>query len=426
MSRCALCDDACVSAELRPLLQSELGWLWTQIADAADRRGDASMSTGILEVTAPQDAAARAAAVGLLGDRPLTTRRRRVDLTALTAQLRRRGAALTPGAVAAHARGRPLAPRSKARAEKQQREDALRPIVEALVDRPALRGRCTPEQLWDGLRRTGWLARLHARPEASAVVLAADRVLAQLPEEGARVDRRRLAEAATGDPHALDEATALAGLVLATLAIAGVVPAGSRTRAAWSAVAVELDDLTGGLLTLGLRPAGWVLPQDAIITLPPRVLNHVQWAPPPQPSGTVFITENPSVIAAAADHAAPTASVHVVCTSGTPAAGEIAALSGLVTSGWNVRVRADFDVAGIDHVRALLAGIPGAQPWRMGADEYQRLARADRATVGLIGPVPETPWDPRLQQVMSENGLAVYEESLLADLLDDLTGSSEQ
>lgn len=425
MTRCTVCDDACAGADLRPLLQPQLSWLWTQIADAADRRGDASMSSGTLDVTTPEDPAARAAAAGLLGDRPLTTRRRRVDLSALSTQLRRRGATLTPGAVAAHARGGPLAQRSKALAEKQQREDALRPIVGALAARPALQGRCTAEQVWDGLRRTGWVARLHAQPDASAVVQAADRVLAALPGAGAHLDRRRLAEAATGDPHALDEATALAGLVLAVLSVAGVVPAGSRTRAAWSAVAVDLDDLTGGLLTLGLRPAGWSLPHEAIITLPPKVLNTVQWASPPRPGSTVFITENPSVIAAAADRA-QTTPVYFVCTSGTPAASEIAALSDLVATGWNVLIRADFDVAGIEHVRALLHGIPGSQPWRMDADEYERLAQTERASVRLLGSVSETPWDRRLQQVMSEYGVAVYEESLLADLLEDLEQSGEQ
>ncbi len=239
------------------------------------------------------------------------------------------------------------------------------------------------------------------------------------------MDRRRLAEAATGDPHALDEATALGGLVLAALTVAHVVAAGSRTRAAWSAVGVDLDDLTGGLLTLGLRPAGWQLPHDAIVTLPPRVLNTVDWAPPPQPGSTVFITENPSVIAAAADHTTTTP-VHMICTSGTPAASEIAALSGLVIKGWNVQVRADFDVAGIEHVRGLLDGIPGALPWRMSSREYEALARTERMTIPLLGLAPETPWDARLQQVMTEYGVAVYEESLLPELLEDVERSIKQ
>ncbi|MEX2289490.1 MAG: DUF2399 domain-containing protein [Mycobacteriales bacterium] len=416
---CTLCDDACADADLRPLLQADISWLWAQIADAADRRGDPHMSTGTLDVTPPGDAAARAAALGLIADRPLTSRRKRVDLKALTAQLRHRGPALTPGAVAAHARGGPLAQRSKALAEKQQRESTLRPLIHALTRHAVLNEQVTPDQLWEGLRRTGWLARLHAHPDASALVETADRVLAALPTDGGRVDRRRLAETATGNPHALDEATGLAGLVLATLISAGVIPAGSRTRPAWAAVAVDLDDLTGGLLTLGLRPAGWVLPHDAIITLPPRALRDVQWAAAPPSGGTVFITENPSVIAAAADHV-HTEPVFVVCTSGTPAASEIDALSRLGGAGWAVKVRADFDVAGVDHVRALLVGIPGAEPWRMSAAEYARHAREGRATISLLGQVAATPWDARLQDVMHQHGVAVFEESMLTDLLADL------
>jgi uncharacterized protein (TIGR02679 family) len=417
--RCTLCDDACADADLRPLLHAQLGWLWTQIADAADRRGDPHMSTGTLDVTPPEDAAARAAALGLIADRPLTSRRKRVDLEALTAHLRRRGPALTPGAVAAHARGGPLAQRSKTLAEKQKRESGLRPLIHALTRHAVLHGRVTPDQLWEGLRRTGWLARLHVHPDSTALVQTTGRVLAALPTDGGRVDRRRLAETATGNPHALDEATALAGLVLAALTSAGVISAGTRTRAAWAAVAVDLDDLTGGLLTLGLRPTGWSLPHDAIITLPPRALRDVQWAAAPPSGGTVFITENPSVIAAAADraHTAPT---FVVCTSGTPAASEIDALSRLTAAGWAVKVRADFDVAGVDHVRALLDGIPGAEPWRMSAAEYEQHAQEGRATVSLLGPVAATPWDARLQDVMHQHGVAIFEESMLSDLLEDL------
>ncbi len=42
-------------------------------------------------------------------------------------------------------------------------------------------------------------------------------------------------------------------------------------------------------------------------------------------------------------------------------------------------------------------------------------ARRDREAFG--GRVPATPWDPGLQEVLEEEGVAVYEEDIRVDLL---------
>jgi uncharacterized protein (TIGR02679 family) len=421
MTACTLCAGACGGADLTLLITDDLAWLWSQVADAADRRGDPTLTTGTLAVRVPDEPAQKAAAVGLITERPLISRRKSIDLPDLTARLQRRSPNLTPGAVAAHHRGTPLAGRAQQSAERLAREAQLQPDIVTLSNAGPLAGRLPPEELRDGLRRTGWLTRILRQDDPARLLQQARQVLAELPETGGRRDRRRIAEAVTGDPHALDDGTALGGLVLAALTCAALMPPAARTRPAWGAVGVDLDDLTGGLLTLGLRPRGWDLPPAAVITLPPRELAQVDWSPPPGPGASVYITENPSVIAAASDLAAEDTSSFVVCTSGTPAAAEIAALASLPELGWRVRVRADFDVAGVDHVRALLAGIPRAEPWRMGAEDYLAHVVAGNGTVPLKGAVGDTPWDPGLAAAMSLHGRAVYEETLLAALLGDLS-----
>jgi hypothetical protein len=70
--------------------------------------------------------------------------------------------------------------------------------------------------------------------------------------------------------------------------------------------------------------------------LPPRVLARCEW---PRGDGSwVFVTENPSVASAAADLAAGGVDVRLICTSGTPSPGEIAAVARLPTAGWRVSV----------------------------------------------------------------------------------------
>jgi hypothetical protein len=85
-------------------------------------------------------------------------------------------------------------------------------------------------------------------------------------------------------------------------------------------------------------------------------------------------------------------------------------------------VRADFDEAGLGHVCALLDGVPGSVPWRMGAEDYLKsLASANDAPQSLKGSkLPGTPWDPQLRIAMAEKGLAAFEETLLPELLEDL------
>jgi uncharacterized protein (TIGR02679 family) len=402
---CPVCDGSCVSADLEGLSAPELAWLWTGLAAAADRRGDPSLRTGTTTLTAPIDVAARGAAAGLLGRRHVAAGQRvRVDLAALAARL----APVTPGAAAAHGTGRRLAQRAEATAARADAEARLRTRAAALI--PGL----GDDSAWAVLRRSGWVTKILDSPDPNLVARAAD-VVNRLPAPGlTSIDRRVLAQVATGDPHALDRGQPVGGVALAFLAATGRVAPGSSARAGWAAVGIAYDDIVGGLTCLGIAPAGWQVPPGGAVTLPPRTLVESAW---PRSSRMVFVTENPSVLSAAT----AIVGASVICTSGTPSDIEVAALARVAEAGRQLRVRADFDDAGLNHVAAILAAVPSARPWRMYAADYaQGLCRGDSGVALRVDRIRDVPWDPTLARVMIERGVAVYEESFLAELIDDI------
>ena len=420
---CPLCGGACAGAELDGLLTPPLDWLWRAVAATADRRGDANLTSGSdITLTLPAAPAERAAVAGLVPGTQ-AARRTRLTIDKLTALVRKHSPALTPGAVAAHCVGRPVGQRTVQQAARRARMEELRATFCAacegsreLADRAS--------DLFEQVRVTGWIARLDAagEPEAAASVLTTAvevvrRVLA-IPE-GERFDRRLLVPS---DPHALDEGSRLSGLCLALLAALGQTAPGPGLsgRAQWAQVGVDCDDIIGGLTTLGIAPQGWQLPRDAVVTIPPRELAQCRWPAPSDPGRCwVFVTENPSVLAAAAllARAEPELPpLRVICTMGTPSALEITAIAALSEVGWRVAVRADFDAAGIRHVNAVLTGVPGAVPWRMTSADY----RHSVPSRSREEPVPATPWDPSLAAAMEDERKVAFEEALLPQLLADL------
>jgi uncharacterized protein (TIGR02679 family) len=383
----------------------DLAWFWAQVSAAADRRGDPHLKTRSVTVTAPDDVAGRTAGAGLLGRRHLRAGQRvSVDLAALADRI----APLTPGVVAAHTTGRRLAVRAAEADARAASELDLRARVLERI--PAL----GDDGAWAALRRSGWVTRV-LQAEDPRLVERAAAVLSQLPSPGdPPVDRRVLAQAASADPHNLDAGRLTGGLVLAILAATSRIAASASRREAWAAVGVSFDDITGGLTLLGIAPVGWVVPGGAPVTLPPRVLADCLW---PQPAGaSVFVTENPSVLGAATT----LAGARVICTSGTPARVEVDALGRLAARGWGLHVRADFDDAGLNHVRALLAAADTAVPWRMTAADYLAAVESDDAVGLRVDRIGETPWDPLLREAMVARGVAAFEEELLDALLGDI------
>ncbi|MFJ7105693.1 DUF2399 domain-containing protein [Streptomyces albogriseolus] len=419
-----LCHDgACRSADLTALLCPDVRWLWDQVAQRADQRGDAAMDTGTITITTPHPPAQRAAVIGLLAPRPLPAgRTRRIDLERLTQALQRRGPYLTPGAVAAHALGRPLAHRAADKARLTARLATLQHLRSRLARALPTTAPVRPDDTgWDGLRRRGSLARLLQHPHPEQLLAAAFAVLQHLPAS-ARADRRRLAHTATGNPHALDAGTELAALVLAEAATARAdAGASTSVRDAWDRLGVDLDTLTGGLLTLGVLPAGWHLPPAQPSILIPWVLHRATW-PAPQHSEDrwIFLTENPSVAAAALD--GDPGDLRLLCTVGTPSRTELDAVARLAATGWRIAVRADFDCAGLALVRAVIDAVPDAEVWRMTAADYTTSLHPAPFEAGLLDTdrLGETPWDPSLADVMRAHGRPAYEEALIDQLLADL------
>ena len=430
-TECPWCEGLCTGVDLTGLLNPHLHWLWEQLAVTADRKGDPHLTTGGTKITMPAPPAHRAAVIGLLDvAQPRAAREYRIDLMTLTANLQDRYPGITPGALAAHTVRRRLGAAAQQRAEQRaSRDQLLQHAVAAFQALPAA-APWHPDitALWPALNRRKLISRLLKRSDGDILISQAVAVIAGLPREEHRRDRRRLAESVTQSPHALDHGT-LPALVLAILKEAGAIPADKRNRAAWAHVGIDCDDLTGGLTTLGFFPQGWTLPRNATLTITPRELARCTWPPPPHADAWVFVTENPSVSTAAADIAdiqpEDATPIRLLCTVGTPSALEIGAIARIATAGWNIAVRADFDQAGLNHVAAILAGVPEAVAWRMGAYDYLSSLNETSDEENSPGQraLPDTPWDPRLKQVMSERKIAAYEESITDDLLRDLTNA---
>ncbi|WP_167746179.1 DUF2399 domain-containing protein [Streptomyces wuyuanensis] len=370
-------------------------------------------------MTIPASPAQRAAAAGLIGGRPLAPgQRRRLDLNELTTALTIRGPALTPGAVAAHACGRRLAEKARARAEQKASGDRLHHQLQARAEAwpEHVRELVEPATAFARLHSLGWITRILNTPDPDALLNQAIEVAGRLPRPGHRIDRRTLVP---GDPHALDGGP-LPALVLALAQSSGTTP-----RSAWARLGVDYDNLLGGLLITGVTPKGWQIPPNATFTVPPRELAEIAWESPPTAGTWVFVTENPSVLAAASSQALvdDTAETpRVICTAGTPSQVECAAIGALADVGWRVAIRADFDPAGLAHMRALLAAAPTAVPWRMNAADYESVAQ--HGAIKLRLQESDSPWDPHLAPAMKAHSAHVYEEDLLPLLLTDIAAGA--
>ncbi|MEU4802976.1 TIGR02679 family protein [Actinosynnema sp. NPDC023587] len=248
------------------------------------------------------------------------------------------------------------------------------------------------------------------------------RVVAALPATG--VPLPVLAEAVLGDPHALDEGTRCAGLVLRALAaLYGVDLPGDaqERRALWERAGVVEDELSSVVLVTGLRlggVGGGVLRVCAdaghVAALTLAQVRATSFVGTPE---DVWVFENPSVLAVAVARFGASCPP-VVCTSGWPNSAVIVLLRGLTTAGATLHYHGDFDGEGV-RIAAHVVARTGAVPWRMATDDY--LLALGSARVGTsVGRVTEAPWDGGLADAMREHGLAVPEERVTVRLLDEL------
>ncbi len=371
-------------------------------------------------------AAQRQAVARLLG-RPLGRGASlRVSLRAVEAVLQRAEVAPDlPTAVAALTG--PVADRIAARtAAEAAWSAALHPAGQAAGKRPVL----APWAEWLG--RTGLLRRLAGGDPARARELAeqAVAVLDLLPAGGLPLSV--LAERAVQDGHALDHDEPLSTLLLRAAALLGGVPAGEGAewrRTVWASVGVLSGELTNPVLTLNLpgdpdsatgRALGvWSRAGQPVHLSARQLLRDAPGLP--LRGRTVYVCENPAVVAEAANRLGP-GTAPLVCASSHPGAAATILLRQLAAAGAVLRYHGDFDWPGVTIANNVIARF-GARPWRLDARAYRQAAEGGGHA--LRGAPVTARWDPTLTQAMRSLGVKVEEERVLADLLADLTGSGQ-
>lgn len=243
-------------------------------------------------------------------------------------------------------------------------------------------------------------------------------VLGALPADGRPLPV--LAQQVVGRPHALDDGTRLANLVLRGLAAIHdiEVPGTAEARhALWERAGVSGDQLSVAVLAAGFRPTGTGLVPTLLRTCADAghaaalTLAQLRTLESLEVGGPVFAVENPAVLALALERFG-TACPPLVCTAGWPNGAAVTLLRLLPP----VRYHGDLDGEGV-RIAAHLATTFGAVPWRMTGDDY-------RAAVAESGPpvgrVTEAPWDSSLAPALHEHGVAVHEEQVAATLLADI------
>lgn len=274
------------------------------------------------------------------------------------------------------------------------------------------------------IRRTGVVRRLARTPEEAARLLTdLARVIRNLPSDGEPL--ARFAARVAGGAHALDEGQPLATLALgAARALTGVRDGQGAPgrREAWASVGLLCDELSTTVLTLGLRGeaqsatgralAAWhQAGQPVVLTLRQLVREAPRLRAP-----RVFVCENPAVVSAAADclgsECAP-----LVCTSGQPGAAAMHLLRLLAAAGAELRYHGDFDWGGIRIGNVVFDRVP-ALPWRFSTGDYLNAVHRGRLLAGI--PVAAR-WDDNLATAMRDARVAVEEEHVIEDLLQDLS-----
>jgi uncharacterized protein (TIGR02679 family) len=328
--------------------------------------------------------------------------------------------------------------------------DGVRGVVEQLVgpivDRAGDRQRAAQERtrLWEWLQRHPIVVAQPALGEWVGLIRRggliggsvagtrreldrALRVLAELPASG--VPLPVFAERVLGDPHGLDDPGRCSGLVLRALACSHDVPPpadGQARRELWERVGIATDELSSTVLATGFRVSGDDLVarilrasadagQAAALTLA-QLRAADRWTGVP---AGVWVFENPAVLALAVRRFGRR-SPPLVCTSGWPSAAAILFLRMLASAGATLRYHGDFDGEGL-RIAANVVARTGAQPWRMGSEDYLAAVGCPPIREGPpVGRVTPVPWDVDLAGHLLRVGATVPEERVAAALLAEL------
>lgn len=262
---------------------------------------------------------------------------------------------------------------------------------------------------------------------AAQLIVSAESVLIRLPAQG--IPRAQLAADALGDAHALDKGYAAATLVLEVLRAALIQAASPDIdnndemeldqRDLWASAGVLVNELARPALILNL-------PVVATLGEPTHLsLRYLLRSPPPWAvrGVTVFVCENPNLLAIAADRLGARCAP-LICTEGMPAAAQRTLLKQLVEAGASFRYHGDFDWPGL-HIGNYLTREFAATPWRFSVVDYDAaLSVAPTPGRALKGAVVEALWDGALTASMREASRAIDEEMVADSLLQDLVWAS--
>lgn len=283
----------------------------------------------------------------------------------------------------------------------------------------------------EDLRATGILRRLSRNDPAVARTLLrqARDIEKRLPVGGLPI--AELAASVTGDSHALDPGTPLGTIGVRVAASVGKVGAWDSVEAwrdAWASVGVLCDELSAPVLTVNLRGDGHTVTERALrlhaeAGEPYRLTTRQLLREPPTfgpatAGRTIYVCENPTVVAAAANRLGAM-SAPLLCTEGQPKTAARILLNLLAAAGVRLAYHGDFDWAGI-HIGNLLMRRHGVVPWRFSTADY-RAAQGGRL---LHGEPVAAAWDGDLAPTMIAVGRAVHEEEMLELLMSDLAADS--
>ncbi|OLE28242.1 MAG: TIGR02679 family protein [Catenulispora sp. 13_1_20CM_3_70_7] len=415
--------------QLRAYLSTPaLAQVWAAARTRLERNG--LQLTGALTLDLDDVAAERLS--GLLGRPVEPGTGRRVKLAELDSALRRSAAGQGLITVLELLDGRPLIDRAAARQDAHAQWTQVWQDLDGALAASGLAGSAWVPEWIAGLRRTGVLTRAGTEAAARALdhAVATLRILlGATAAPPASWELAALASRVTGNAHGLDD-NSLASAVLLRAAAHGLgMPSpesAAERRDLWQALGVATDSVSGTVIAWQLRPPGtdrWsrMVRDRAELGLVTHLsLHELDRAGPiafAAPAQVVSVCENPQVLQAAAHAGVP---MPLLCLSGNPATVGTRLLRALIAAGNPVRYHGDFDWPGVAIAGRIIA--LGAAPWLMFAADYRKAVNGldpDHA-VALTGTEVATPWDPALTAAMSAHGLAVHEESVLADLLRDL------
>lgn len=265
----------------------------------------------------------------------------------------------------------------------------------------------------------------------------ADIVLRRLPAEG--IPLSQLAAETLGNAHALDSGEPAATIILAAwrrLERQQTSGADSqddddaqddcrlpheRVREVWARCGVLVNELARPVLFLNLCVAA----RDTIVAIPGEPaylsLRRLLRTPPVWAvSGvTVFVCENPNLVAIAADRLGA-ACAPLVCTDGMPAAAQRTLLTQLQHAGARLLYHGDFDWPGLQIANHVLRTWQ-ADPWRFSAGDYEAaVTNGPHMRHELSGTCAAASWDLAVMPAMQRHGIAIAEEAVAASLLQDL------